>query len=808
MEAEALTMTYSFPLAEWAWRGTLSWWWVGLIIGLSAVAVVFVYFRESMKMHPARRITMAALRVLTIAAIVLLLKKPVIISEKEGEKPRPIAIVVDNTQSMGQKDPRTNELDRLRVGIARGVFPPDYGNKVKPDDYGKLPTDEPSRAQIVMSAFQNGQLNLRDRLREKGPLQEYLFGTQLRGAAKDWEKSVPATEAQTAILNSLSELLQRDENELPAAVVLVTDGIDNASQIPWEEVGREFAKRQIPIHVYGVGCGTTGILQIKNPETLLESRTLFVEDQVRVPFRWRAQGIKDGEIELNVTLGGRTVATKRVRAKEGEDLSETLSFVPEKRDAAGGGRLEMVASISVVGSREADKVTETVRVVESKVKVLYVENAPRWEFKFMMRAFLRDRRIEPTFIIVNGDDKTMKSGPPFLPAFPSERKDLFAYDMLIIGDVDANYFSLDQRKWIKDFVSEGGGLVMIAGRQHAPASYLNTPIGEILPVEFEAKSFPIDDARRPEEFIPKVSDVGRRDTAMTLADDSDENLKTWKGLPGWYWHYPVTKLKPAAVSLLDHPKEEIEVIRPGAKEGKVPMPLIARQYAGRGRVVFCASDETWRWRFNEGDKYFARLWGQIAYQVGLPHLLGGRSQIMPIGDFVKGKATKVYARLFTPDFRPLERDRVPLTVEYLDAKGDDPRTETVYLEPDPNQPGTGMYVTTITKNREGNYRLHLGDSSGDGSTQDFRVPLPPDDELSPGNINETKLRRLAEVTGGKKLYREEDLKDLVNDVVPKSVRLDPPPRIETLVWMRWWAFAIVIGLFTLEWLVRKFSNLS
>ena len=32
---------------------------------------------------------------------------------------------------------------------------------------------------------------------------------------------------------------------------------------------------------------------------------------------------------------------------------------------------------------------------------------------------------------------------------------------LVIGDVDANYFTSEQRSWIKDFVTEGGGLVVI-----------------------------------------------------------------------------------------------------------------------------------------------------------------------------------------------------------------------------------------------------------------------------------------------------------------------------------------------------------
>ena len=62
------------------------------------------------------------------------------------------------------------------------MFSPDYGLTMKPDNsLGKLPGDEPSRAEMVMAAFQNQQLKIRDRLRVKGPLKESLFGAQVHG---------------------------------------------------------------------------------------------------------------------------------------------------------------------------------------------------------------------------------------------------------------------------------------------------------------------------------------------------------------------------------------------------------------------------------------------------------------------------------------------------------------------------------------------------------------------------------------------------------------------------------------------------
>jgi len=133
------------------------------------------------------------------------------------------------------------------------------------------------------------------------------------------------------------------------------------------------------------------------------------------------------------------------------------------------------------------------------------------------------------------------------------------------------------------------------------------------------------------------------------------------------------------------------------------MPLIARHYYGRGIVLFVASDETWRWRFNEADKFFARFWGQVVYQIGLPHVLGSKSQLIPESDFARGKPTKVYARLFTPDFLPLDEPRIEATLQKADADpAKDPPPEAVVSSrsrdspgcTSPPSPGTSPAITT------------------------------------------------------------------------------------------------------------------
>jgi len=115
----------------------------------------------------------------------------------------------------------------------------------------------------------------------------------------------------------------------------------------------------------------------------------------------------------------------------------------------------------------------------------------------------------------------------------------------------------------------------------------------------------------------------------------------------------------------------------------------------------------------------------------------------------------------------------------------------------------GEFVATLPFNRVGRYVLKV-DNGGDTAVLDYRVTLPPDDEQSPGGMSEEQLRQLAEATRGG-FYREEDLYTLAKTVTPKMTPF--VVRKELLLW-NWWALAVVVGLFALEWFVRKFNSLS
>ena len=771
--------------------------WLAIPLALAAGSGVLVlYILEAKRVLLPVRLSLAGIRLAILWGILFLVLRPTWMLETRGERERPIALLVDDSQSMATADTRSNPQDRFRTAIAFGLVAPESPLPTS-GEYPSGTPEKPTRLDMAKQVLTNKQLNLAQKLAKSGPLQAMAFGsTRTNKDYRDpnWTNTLTATQPRTAIADNVLDLLNRDENERPAAVVIVTDGRENSSGRSLDDLARECARVGVPLHIYGIGSTTAGQLQLRD---VLVQDTLFVEDNASVPVRYRAKGFKDGKVEFKVTLDGREVVSKTIDVKEGDDLREMLSFVPAKTDAQ-AGKQELKTTIKVLSGDETltDEVTKQIRVIDRKLRVLMVDSQPRWDFKFIQRGLLRDRRVEAKFMLTDGDPRAMKSTEVFLPTFPATRTELYEFDLLILGDLPATFFSREQQEMIRDFVGEGRGLIHIAGKGYGPATWIGTPLADVLPVEFDAVKFVQDTGKRGEGFRPELTPTGVRALLMSLDDNPVESLRAWKELPELYWHYPVKKIKPASEVYLVHPKETIA--------DNKPMPLLVSHYYGKGFVLFSAIDETWRWRFNEAEKFFGRFWSQAIYITGAPRAIGTKTTQLSLDnpDPTLGKTGQVYARLFTNDLKPRTSERVEARVERLDVDPNDAeRSFAVELKAMPGQ--EGEYMATIPFNRVGRFSLRV-DNSGEQAAMEYRVSLPNDHELAPGGLAEEEMAKLAQASGGK-FYREENLHQLAGNVKPKSSPF--VQREEILLWNRWALFA-VIGLLTLEWFTRKFNSLS
>src|SRR5262249_50666436 len=153
-----------------------------------------------------------------------------------------------------------------------------------------------------------------------------------------------ADQPHTALVSAALELLNRDDNEQPAAVVIVTDGRDNKSTKSFADLAARYRDRKIPLFIYGVGSTSFGQLRLRDA---VVPESVFLDDTVAVPVRYAVKGVTEGKVDIVVKFGNREVAAKRdIPVKEGDDLREVLTFTPTKEDAA-SKKQEVTVTVTV-----------------------------------------------------------------------------------------------------------------------------------------------------------------------------------------------------------------------------------------------------------------------------------------------------------------------------------------------------------------------------------------------------------------------------------------------------------------------------
>jgi hypothetical protein len=659
-----------------------------------------------------------------------------------------------------------------------------------------------------------------------------------------------AVDNKTHLYDAVSDILQRKGENHPAAIFIITDGQDNGSKLTRPDIAKLCRTYDVPLFIYGVGSAQSASLQFKE---VIVPDTLFVKDTAEIKAIWKLKGITKGTVEIDLQMARKKPDTnewdkyepvkdkegkdliKKIKVKEGLDLRETLIFpVLEPPGLKPNEDVDEIQRLKVT-LRLADNddfkdvfnefVEREVRVTNRKIKVLVIEGAPRHEFKFLQGALDpdRERRFETSYFLASADEQVtrpnIKATPeeirkkPFIRSLPKTREEFFdaKFDVIVLGDISPEALGAERLVWIKEFVEKfQGGLIVVAGRQHMPIKYreiskddkkenLNL-LAKLLPVEFDNK-LGLED--RPQEYRPTLTDVGQRTDMLYLAETPEESLKVWQELlpAGFYWQFPVTGMRAGASALVVNPRVKM-------KENQ-SMPVIVTHMIGNGQVLFCGTDETWRWRKDVGDKYYVRYWGQLLYQMGLPHLLGDNGKRVTFtqnqAEMTQDKQSYFYVRALKKDYTARDDVEIEATLEKIDEKG--PRAETpLKLTRVPGldgKPVDGYYRVLLMNKEGGKFRVSLKNLEEPYSFT-YRVDAPPKHELDELGLADKELRDLAKDSGGK-FYREEDLRRLADDV--KERKVDFHIRQELVLWNPL-VMLLFIALITAEWLIRKFSNLA
>ncbi|MHC4598864.1 MAG: hypothetical protein ACYS47_07660, partial [Planctomycetota bacterium] len=623
----------------------------------------------------------------------------------------------------------------------------------------------------------------------------------------------------TKIGEALQEVTADLKGQPVAGYVLFSDGCENAGPSA-SEVAESLGKRDptLPVHTVGVGSPEAPRdIQVLNPEA---EETILVGDEWQVTVTVRQHGYDERELELRLTEDDEVRKRRPIRAgSTGGDQREKLTYKPEKP-----GRYTYRVEVPVQEGEiipDNNFVMVNLNVVDDKIRVLYVDHYPRWEYRYLKNALIRDTHMLVNILLVAADPTFPQEKSPSpdvkpLQVFPETEKDLFAFDVIILGDVNPEAESsrsvfLDpdrQMLWLQKFVNNlGGGLIFIAGENSMPYALEDTPLEDLLPVVLtDGDSLPSGPFVEP--FLPARTVKGKASPILTLDSDTSRNQKLWEepryALPGFYWYVPSLRAKPGAHVLARHPDQPLNALS-NKKD-----PIFVYQHFGAGKTFFCGTDETWRWRFRYGDRWFYRFWRNVIRFVGQQRLLGEKKRFLLIVEksaYILGEPVKITAKILDEDYEPNKTKKEQI----VHIERPDGTRGTLVLKPKPGE--DGVFEETQTFEQLGTYRIWIEEDSPTEGVQQlslvtFSVQVPRREYENP-LMDRVALRHIAEASGGKFFFLHE-----VHEMAAKFPKLlgkreqhiAGMPVIHRL-WDSWLAFVLLLLVLAAEWVYRKLYRL-
>jgi len=534
--------------------------------------------------------------------------------------------------------------------------------------------------------------------------QTRLYRVDNVAARIDSLKDLKASAPSTSIGDSLRQLSD-ETSDLPiGAVVLLSDGDDNSGGIAADAINTLRA-RHIPVHTVGFGRERAAH-DVELDDAVIAPRAL-ADSRLAAKITFHQRGYAGAKINLTVrdasTGQAKMLASRTINlGPDGNLQTETLMF-----DVGGAGaRTLQIAAVALPGEENTSNNTMTrlVNVGSEPRRILYIEGEPRWEYKFIRQAEEDDRMVQIVSMVRTSENKVYRQGiadPKELAGgFPARAEDLFGYQGLIIGSVEAGYFNPVQQQLIHDFVDRRGGGLMLLGGQFAladggwNASHLTDLMPTTLPIQAGTFHREADPKNGTTHTTAMLAPAGVDNIITRIVDDPAANAAKWKKLPYLMDYEDPGTPKPGAAVLAS-------MITP---EGRT-LPLLITENFGHGRTAIMATGGSWRWQMSSplGDTAHDLFWQQLLRWL-VSDTPGHVTASVPAQMLLDNGAVTLTAEVRDQQYNPATDAKVEAHI--LGPSGVSALVEMTPVPDNPGQfqaawsaPKTGAYLTEVTAQR-------------------------------------------------------------------------------------------------------------
>jgi uncharacterized membrane protein len=698
-----------------------------------------------------RTLVIWAMQAAFVSLILLLLWQPALVVAELNSQQNIIAVVVDDSRSMGVAD-----------------------------------SDGHAREAAAIASLQGGVL---EGLQKRFQTRIYRLGNQLTSLDKLPE--IAPTETATHISSGLKQLATETADLPVGAVLLLSDGGENAAGVNGSAASNEalqmLRNRRLPVHTVGFGKEAPA-LDVEVEDASLPA-TATANARITATISLTQHGYAGQKASLTVRDGNKALGEREIiLSPDGRIQAEPLFF-----PIGAAGAKNLTFSVEPLAGEENlanNTVSRPILVNDAKRRILYIEGEPRWEYKFIRRAEEEDSTVQLVSMLRTSENKIYRQGisnPSELSdGFPVRPEDLFGYSGIIIGSVSADYFTPLQQELLREYVDRrGGGVLFLGGRSSLSdggwaASSLNALLPTFLPTGNH-------------NFHRNAATVGLTpegvDSPITrLLDDPNKNAERWKKLTYLADYQDAGSPKPGAVVLAD------------LSAGRRTLPLLITQNYGHGRTAILATGGTWRWQMSEalGDPSHNLFWQQLLRWL-VNESPGPVVASIPERLLMDEGHVQLTAEVRDRQFQKAANAHV--TAHIIGPQG---MSALIDLSPSGDAPG--QYKTEWTAEKPGAYLAEVVAESAGDKQQEFGrdvLTFQRSDGVAENfhtEQNRQLLEQLAADTGGR-YWKPSQLKDLPKDISYSEAGISVRSTKE--LWDMPIVFLLLLGLPIGEWLLRR-----
>jgi uncharacterized membrane protein len=724
------------------------------VLALAGAAALATSVRATLRAGRAPGLALLGARGLALALLLAILLRPQLVVSTSVTQQNVVGVLVDDSRSMQVPD----EADRPRGEQVRTVL--------------------------------GGGDGLLARLADQYQVRVFRFS---RGADRIGSLDSLGFDGQRTALGPALDDARRALRGLPlTALVLVSDGADNADTALTASL---LGLRSDDLPVYTVGAGLDRFPRdievgwVRVPPTALKGAAIMVEALVR------QRGYGGDSVDVVVEDAGRILGTARVALPpDDQTITAQVRVVLEEE-----GPRRLSVRVAPRPGEMVDRNNERpalVAVTDRRDRVLYFEGEPRFEFSFLRRAVTGDPNLLMVGVQRTADRKYLRLGVEdsldLLQGFPRTREELFRYRALVLGSVEASYFSADQLRMIADFVGRrGGGLVALGGRRaFGEGGYAQTAVDELLPFDVS----PSRDSTRLLELKAAPTPAGIANPVIQLRNDQAASADAWRNLPPLTSVNRIGALKPGAIALLEGTDTA----------GRGRQPLLAYQRYGRGKAAAFTAQDSWLWRMHADvpvdDQTHQQFWRQLLRWLsdGAPDRLTvtvGQPFVQP------GEPLTLEAELVDSTWQAINGAEVTAVVTTPGGRiVEQPLAWDVRSD--------GRYRGRVPTAEPGRYHVDVLATAGTDSVQSLPAFVDAGEtnvEFFGAERRREPLRRIAAETGGR-YYDLADAADLPDDIVYSARGITRTERLD--LWDMPAVFVLLLGLLGAEWLARRSRGLA